>query len=152
MARSDGRAVVVGASMAGLLTARVLAEFFPQVTVVERDDLSGGAVPRRGVPQSRHPHALLSGGLQALQALFPELVADLLQHGAELCDLQADSRLFASGQLLRQQPSDLLAVAVSRPLLEDRVREAVLATPAVDVVAPAQLLELRTTGRRVTGV
>jgi 2-polyprenyl-6-methoxyphenol hydroxylase-like FAD-dependent oxidoreductase len=138
--------------MAGLLTARVLTGFFPQVTVVERDDLSGGAAPRRGVPQSRHPHALLTGGFQALQALFPDLVADLLQHGAELCDLQADSRLFASGRLLRQRPSGLLAVAVSRPLLEHRVREAVLATPGVDVVAPAQLLELRTTDRRVTGV
>jgi 2-polyprenyl-6-methoxyphenol hydroxylase-like FAD-dependent oxidoreductase len=152
MARSDGRAVVVGASMAGLLTARVLTEFFPQVTVVDRDDLTGGPVPRRGVPQSRHSHALLSGGVQALQSLFPDLVADLLQHGAEICDFQADSRLFASGRLLRQQPSDLVAIAVSRPLLEDRVRQAVLSTPGVAVLAPAQLVDLRAEDGRVTGV
>src|SRR3954467_13198672 len=152
MAPSDGRAVVVGASMAGLLTAQVLTEFFSQVTVLDRDDLTGGPVPRRGVPQSRHPHALLTGGVEALQTLFPDLLADLLQHGAELCDFQADSRLFANGRLLPQQPSGLVAVAVSRPLLEDRVRQSVLSAPGVAVVAPAQLLDLRTRDRHVTGV
>ena len=33
------RAVVLGASMSGLLAARVLADFFETVTVVDRDEL-----------------------------------------------------------------------------------------------------------------
>ncbi|MDT5075577.1 MAG: hypothetical protein QOJ80_214, partial [Mycobacterium sp.] len=50
--RGDG-AVVCGASMAGLLAARVLSEFYASVTVVERDVLPEAATPRRGVPQAR---------------------------------------------------------------------------------------------------
>ena len=58
-------AVVLGASMAGLLAARSLADFFDTVTVVERDALGAGAV-RRGVPQGRHLHALLARGAQVI--------------------------------------------------------------------------------------
>jgi 2-polyprenyl-6-methoxyphenol hydroxylase-like FAD-dependent oxidoreductase len=59
-----GHAVVFGAGLAGLLCARVLADRFERVTVVERDRLSGG--PRRGVPQGRHAHALLPRGQEII--------------------------------------------------------------------------------------
>jgi glycine/D-amino acid oxidase-like deaminating enzyme len=44
------RAVVLGAGMAGLLAARVLAEGYGQVTVIDRDELPDTAMHRRGVP------------------------------------------------------------------------------------------------------
>ena len=44
--------VVLGASLAGLLAARVLSESYRQVTVVERDELSGTSANRRGVPHT----------------------------------------------------------------------------------------------------
>jgi flavin-dependent dehydrogenase len=44
-------AVVLGASMAGLLAARVLAEAYPRVTVVDRDVMPAIGQHRRGVPQ-----------------------------------------------------------------------------------------------------
>jgi 2-polyprenyl-6-methoxyphenol hydroxylase-like FAD-dependent oxidoreductase len=73
-------AVVLGASMGGLLAARVLADFFGTVTVVERDVLPDGPAIRQGVPQGRHVHVLLARGAQILDELFPgflnELVAD----------------------------------------------------------------------------
>jgi 2-polyprenyl-6-methoxyphenol hydroxylase-like FAD-dependent oxidoreductase len=37
MAKIGNHAVVLGASMAGLLAARALADFFETVTIVERD-------------------------------------------------------------------------------------------------------------------
>jgi 2-polyprenyl-6-methoxyphenol hydroxylase-like FAD-dependent oxidoreductase len=43
-----GHAVVVGGSMAGLLAARVLANHFEQVTLVERDALTDSAQTRKG--------------------------------------------------------------------------------------------------------
>jgi flavin-dependent dehydrogenase len=55
------RAVVLGASMAGLLAARVLAESYQQVIVIDRDQLPETARHRRGVPQGRHIHALAAG-------------------------------------------------------------------------------------------
>jgi phytoene dehydrogenase-like protein len=62
MSRQIGdHAVVLGASMAGLAAARVLADAYERVTVLERDPLPAGAAHRRGVPQSRHAHALLAG-------------------------------------------------------------------------------------------
>ncbi len=71
MATIGKHAVVLGASMGGLLAGRVLADFYDTVTLVERDVLPDGAAQRRGVPQGRHGHGLLSGGLQALDQLFP---------------------------------------------------------------------------------
>jgi phytoene dehydrogenase-like protein len=50
MEKSGGHAVVLGASMGGLLAARVLADFYDRVTVVERDTLPTDPVNRRGVP------------------------------------------------------------------------------------------------------
>ena len=66
-------AVVLGGSMAGLLAARVLAERFATVVVVERDRLPNGPEPRRGVPQGKHIHGLLAGGQQAIEQLLPGL-------------------------------------------------------------------------------
>jgi 2-polyprenyl-6-methoxyphenol hydroxylase-like FAD-dependent oxidoreductase len=54
MAKLGEHAVVLGASMAGLLAARVLADFYETVTVVERDVLPDDPGQRRGVPQARH--------------------------------------------------------------------------------------------------
>jgi 2-polyprenyl-6-methoxyphenol hydroxylase-like FAD-dependent oxidoreductase len=47
-------AVVLGASMGGLLAARVLADAYQRVTVVDRDLLPERAADRQGVPQGRH--------------------------------------------------------------------------------------------------
>ena len=48
--KSFGDAIVIGGSMAGLLAARVLADYFKTVTVIERDERSERPEPRRGVP------------------------------------------------------------------------------------------------------
>ena len=66
MSRQIGdRAVVLGASLAGLLAARVLSDAYGQVTVVERDELPETPMHRRGVPHGRHLHALAARGQQA---------------------------------------------------------------------------------------
>ena len=58
------RAVVLGASMAGLLNAHVLANSYGQVIVIDRDQLPETSVHRRGVPHGRHLHALAARGQQ----------------------------------------------------------------------------------------
>ena len=62
-------AVVLGANIAGLLTARVLADHYAEVTVVERDKLPDGPAARRGVPHGRHLHGLHPRGRQILDEL-----------------------------------------------------------------------------------
>ena len=71
MEQPGDHAVVLGASVAGLLAARVLADFYGRVTVVERDSLPLDPVNRRGVPQGRLIHALAARGTQVLDELFP---------------------------------------------------------------------------------
>lgn len=48
------QAIVLGASMAGLLAARVLSERFKRVVVIDRDVLPSVGEHRRGVPHGRH--------------------------------------------------------------------------------------------------
>src|SRR5246500_3388005 len=86
MAGLGERAVVLGASMGGLLAARVLADFFETVTVVERDVLPEGPAIGRGVPQGRHVHVLLARGAQILDELFPGFLNELVADGAPVWD------------------------------------------------------------------
>jgi hypothetical protein len=64
-------AVVLGASMAGLLAARVLTDAYARVTVVERDILPFDVAHRRGVPQGLHLHDRRIKGLTWSQAYRP---------------------------------------------------------------------------------
>jgi 2-polyprenyl-6-methoxyphenol hydroxylase-like FAD-dependent oxidoreductase len=86
------RARVIGAGLGGLSMAGVLARYFVRVDVLERDHLPSSAVSRAGTPQDRHPHALLSGGLEALSEIFPGFQADLANAGAIPVRLAEDFR------------------------------------------------------------
>lgn len=86
MSRRRESAVVCGASMAGLLAARVLADFYDNVMVVERDVLPQSAIQRRGVSQGRHLHALQARGSTALAEMFPGLFDALAADGADVVD------------------------------------------------------------------
>ena len=45
------RAVVVGASVAGLLASRALSEHFDEVVVLDSDEIEDGPVVHKSVPQ-----------------------------------------------------------------------------------------------------
>jgi 2-polyprenyl-6-methoxyphenol hydroxylase-like FAD-dependent oxidoreductase len=154
MSRQIGdRAVVLGASMAGLLAARVLADAYGQVTVIDRDELPQTPMHRRGVPHGRHIHGLLARGQQALEELFPGFTAELVAQGVPTGDLLADTRLYLSGHRLRQAHTGLVVLSASRPVLEGHVRARVRALPNVRLVDRCDAVGLTTTpdGRRVTG-
>jgi 2-polyprenyl-6-methoxyphenol hydroxylase-like FAD-dependent oxidoreductase len=110
-----GRAVVIGASLAGLLAARVLADSYAEVTVFDRDRLPEHPEHRRSVPQAHHAHALLARGQQALEELFPGLTRQLAARGAPTGDMLGSARLHFSGHRLRQATSGLVLVCASCP-------------------------------------
>jgi 2-polyprenyl-6-methoxyphenol hydroxylase-like FAD-dependent oxidoreductase len=128
------RAVVLGAGMAGLVTARVLAERFERVALVERDQLPAPGQGRPGVPQERHVHGLLCSGSRILEGLLPGLTADLVRDGALTGDPGEDCRWFNGGAYACRGRSGLEGIAVTRSLLEGHVRRRVLALPALDLV------------------
>ena len=77
------RAVVIGAGIGGLVTAKVLADRVDHVTLVDRDVLPDDAASRKGVPQGRHAHGLLASGDQVLREQFPGLVEELVAGGGQ---------------------------------------------------------------------
>lgn len=139
--RPYSHAVVIGASIGGLLAARALADHFEQVTIVERDRLLVAARHRKGVPQSKHTHALLSKGREVLEAFFPGLTDDLIQHGATTAGLD-EGQLVYNGHRMPKADSGLRTMLVSRPMLEAAVRARVLALPNVRVIDNADALGL----------
>ncbi len=151
-------AVVLGASMAGLLAARSLVDFFDTVTVVERDPLPDADAPRRGVPQGRHLHALLARGAQAIEEMFPGILDELVLDGAEYFDGRDLSRLYydVGGHLMARSGSatSLTFYSATRPFLEDHVRGRVRGIPGVTVLDEHSIVALTATPdrRRVTGV
>jgi len=97
MPKIGDHAVVLGASMAGLLVARVLADAYRRVTIVERDWLPTSGLDRRGVPQGRHAHALLPRGAQILGELFPGLLAELAAGGVPVLRSPREFRFVLGG-------------------------------------------------------
>lgn len=149
------QALVVGAGMGGLTTARVLADHFENVIVLERDSLPEQADARTGIPQGKHAHALLAGGQQILNSLFPGFEQELAQIGA--VPLVVGLNIYAERPGFDPFPQRDLGFSVyaqSRPLLELCVRRYVLAHGKIDVRSPCNVRELITPdqGRTVTGL
>ena len=108
--------------MAGLMAARVLSDHFERVTVVERDRFPAEPAPRKGVPQSRHVHALLKRGRVTLERLFPGIQEELVAAGAPSLDMAADIAWLTPAGWGIRFPSDLTFIPSSRELLEWSVR------------------------------
>src|SRR5690242_6136811 len=89
---SGTQALVLGAGMAGLFAARVLAEYYDQVCVVERDTLPEEPENRPGTPQAFHLHRLLFRGDTIIERLFPGYIDELLEHGA----FSSQNRIFTT--------------------------------------------------------
>jgi 2-polyprenyl-6-methoxyphenol hydroxylase-like FAD-dependent oxidoreductase len=122
-ARLGEHAVVIGGSMAGLLTARVLSDHFDRVTIFEADTPPEQVVPRQGVPQGNHIHGLLAGGAAVISKYFPALHDDLVAAGAEHGDAMTMAHMFIGGRWNLRVPGDTYGYIMSRPLLEAMVRK-----------------------------
>jgi 2-polyprenyl-6-methoxyphenol hydroxylase-like FAD-dependent oxidoreductase len=161
MAKLGQRAVVLGASMGGMLAARVLADFYQTVTVVERDVLPDDPTNRRGVPQGRHAHALLRRGGQIIDELFPGILNELVAAGAPVLDDGDLSKIWMSvggHQLIRvgtaRDQQAMTMYAPSRPFLECHVRRRLRAVPNVTILSGLDAAAMTSSAdrNRVTGV
>ncbi|MER5928722.1 FAD-dependent monooxygenase [Streptomyces sp. NPDC002054] len=127
------RAVVLGASMAGMLAAAVLAEHADEVLVLDRDELPPGPAPRTGLPQAHHVHLLWSGGVRVIEAIAPGLTRAWLDAGARQVDMPADLVLLTPHGWVRRGPACQFQLACSRDLLDATARAVLLTGPRVRV-------------------
>ncbi len=137
-----GHAVVLGGSMAGLLAARVVADHFERVTVVERDRFASVPAPRKGLPQARHAHVLLEEGRRILETLFPGIQTELADAGAAVLDAAGDIAWFTPAGWAVRGPSGVGMLSASRDLLEYVVRRRVAARQGVRFLEGADVVGL----------
>ena len=147
------RAVVLGGGVAGLLAARVLADAYRNVVIVERDRMSGTG-HRRGVPQAHHVHGLLPRGLAIVEEMLPGFTDAVRSDGGRYGDILDNVRWYVAGRMLRQAPTGLGALSASRPLIEGTIRARVLERPNVTVLDGYDVVGVSTSPdrRRVVGV
>jgi 2-polyprenyl-6-methoxyphenol hydroxylase-like FAD-dependent oxidoreductase len=142
-----GTACVLGGSIAGLLAARVLADHAERVVVIERDAVSGEGGPRAGVPQGRHVHVLLPGGLRWIERWFPGFTREMQEEGAVLAGPE-QSAIYRDGHRIHSGVDHLMA---SRPFMEAMIRARVQGLRNVSVLR-AQATGLEYRGDEVCGV
>jgi 2-polyprenyl-6-methoxyphenol hydroxylase-like FAD-dependent oxidoreductase len=131
--RRGEHAVIIGASMGGLLAAAAVAPYYRGVTVVDRDALPSGPDHRKGVPQSKHTHGFQPGGLMALDSLLPGLTDSLVAAGAKPGDISERCGWYVGGGDLARGTAGYRAMGFTRPLVEHAVRNRVTALPNVTI-------------------
>lgn len=144
-------ALLIGGSLGGMFAARVLAEHFDKVTVLDRDSFPEKPEHRSGVPQSHHAHGLLARGQLIIEALFPGIMQDMQDAGAA-----AGGRLEIVSPVGKLAPVNLEqgGTFVSRFLLEWHVRRRLEALDNVVLQEDVEVTELLSSAdrERVTGV
>lgn len=147
------RAVVIGGSVAGLCAARVLADGFQTVTVIEKDSIPGGPEPRRGVPQGSQIHALQEAGRATLEDLLPGFGEDVIAAGGLMIDGASDIEFYDEGDFLADGPRRFPVYSASRPLFEHVIRQRVTDFPGVHFRPGCQFVNYRTDdSMTITGV
>ena len=135
--RLGKHAVVIGGSIAGLMAGRVLADFFDEVTVLDRDHIEAQPAVHKSVPQGNHLHALMLGGQQVLSSLFPDFTDRLQKLGAVRFRFGIEAAFFfpggrtytPTGSVREARDLGIDGYSQSRGLLEYCVRQCALELP-----------------------
>ncbi len=102
-----------------------------------------------------HAHALLAGGMQALETLFPGFVENLADAGAVRVSVSIDSQWERPGyDVFPRRDLGISVYTMTRPLLESVVRKHFNAIPNIKLHQRCRAQQLITSegGSRVTGV
>jgi 2-polyprenyl-6-methoxyphenol hydroxylase-like FAD-dependent oxidoreductase len=151
---------VIGGSLAGLMSAAVLAEYFDRVTVFERDQIEDRPVLHKSVPQGNHIHALLLSGQHVMSLLYPGFIEELKKLGAVRFRPGIDIAFYGPGgkgynatrSVTEPRDLGLEGHIMSRGLLEYQVRRRTVALANVKLETDAAIEGLVHDGGRVCGV
>lgn len=141
--RKKQRAVIIGGSMGGLLTAKVLSEYFTEVLIIEKDELPEKPVDRAGTPQGFHPHRLTPRLKIILDRLFPGYNDVLLNNGAPATFNKHSFQVNHYGKIAIG-PSQEKEATCSRALLEWTIRSYVKKISNVRFLEKHDVLGLQT--------
>jgi 2-polyprenyl-6-methoxyphenol hydroxylase-like FAD-dependent oxidoreductase len=160
VSRLGEHAVVIGGSIAGLISARVLADYFERVTILERDHIEPQPAVHKSTPQGNHLHAVQIGGLRVLSQLYPGFCEKLHAMGAVPLRLTSDVPIYLpdgvafslSGAVREPRDLGIQLYSQSRGLLEHCLRQCTLALPNISAECDAPVTRLIETKGRVEGL
>lgn len=157
-------AVIIGGSIAGLITSLALARDGHQVTILEKDPTPMPQTPaqaftlwqRHGSPQVMHSHAFLGRMHNLIRDREPEFLKKLLQQGAEELKFKETALQHFDNPEFIPSDDDIVLLACSRITFEWVLRRHVVETGLVDFRDGVEVIELLAdkgeTVPRVTGV
>ncbi|VEP17790.1 conserved hypothetical protein [Hyella patelloides LEGE 07179] len=148
------RAIVIGGSIAGLLTAKILTNYFERVTIIERDRFPSQPEPRKGISQCTQLHILLARGRQIMEELFPGIYDELIAQGAATVDMVGDVKWFNPFGWSNRFPSGFMALSFSRYILDWLIYQRLIAIDGINFQEQAYATELvpSQNNRGVSGV
>ncbi|MFL6561198.1 MAG: FAD-dependent oxidoreductase, partial [Bacillus sp. (in: firmicutes)] len=126
------KALVIGGSIAGMLAARILSDFFEEVLIIEKDQKNEKDLTRTGVPQGSHGHALLKSGEEILSELFPGIVDELIADGSVQSDFTSNLAWNHHGSWKLKFHADVSIIQQSRPFLEWHIQRRLAMIPNIN--------------------
>lgn len=147
-----GKAVVIGGSIAGLFTARVLSDHYEEVLIVDKDEFPEKSEDRLGTPQGFHPHRFTQRGKMITERLFPGYEDDLVALGAPSSLNKIVHQMNQYGTIAMNYPRN--DIKFSRATLEWVIRQRVNKLPNVSLLPKHGVIGLITASDHtaVTGI
>jgi 2-polyprenyl-6-methoxyphenol hydroxylase-like FAD-dependent oxidoreductase len=122
----SGHALVMGAGMAGLINARILADHFEKVTIFENETLPDGPISRKHIPQGHHIHVILGRGKDFIEQCFPGIMNEIGLSGGRIIDASANVSWFFQNSWRIRYKSGVTSLLTLRPHLEWHIRNRLL--------------------------
>ncbi len=152
----SGRALVLGGGMAGMLAARVLADTFEHVTIIERhvhdpaDRTESGPQDHRPGAAAALPQVLSGRSRSQLERLFPDLSAELTADGAAIVVPVGQTRSTRASELGPDR--DGARLQFTRRFIQRHLSRRLTSIDAIAMLRGRDAVGLVSEGRRCVGV
>lgn len=146
-----GQAVVIGGSVAGLLTSRILSDHFERVIIIERDRFTDDANSRKGAPQARHAHAVLAKAVEIIEDLLPGFFAELEANGSTKIDMCSDDlKFYHFGKWKKRFSGNIYSYFQTRTFLEWKLRQRIGKIPNISFLDATDVIQYTTDASKTT--
>lgn len=149
---SRNHAVVVGGSIAGLITAAVLTKHFKKVTLIDGDTLGSNLEARKATPQGHHVHGLLSSGWEAVKEIFPGIDKELMDQGAHWVHFGNEFRWHHFGKVKAQFDEPMYGPFMSRACLEAALYKRVSSFENLEVMQQCKVAKIFGAADNIEGI